>query len=147
MCSRRTVMQQPHGSLRAFLLFLALSAGCSSFAPEAPEQNEDGIRRRPRPVAPDAGAGDAGAGDAGAGDASAEEASVGDGSAAGRTVQAASCNGADVQAALDRAVDGDTVLVPAGICHWSSTVSVAAKGSLTIRGAGSPSTLGGGDAT
>lgn len=59
----------------------------------------------------------------------------------GATIQAASCSQADVQAAIDAAADGDTVLVPAGSCTWTTTqamtpaVSIANK-TLTLQGAG-----------
>ncbi len=63
------------------------------------------------------------------------------------TINAASCNARDMQAALNKAQDGDTVLIPAGTCHWQSTVSVAVPGTLTIMGAGSQTIRGGGDQT
>ena len=50
-------------------------------------------------------------------------------------VHATSCSQADVQAAIDAANDGDTVLVPSGSCTWTAPVSFANKG-ITIRGAG-----------
>ncbi len=42
--------------------------------------------------------------------------------AGGNTIHAASCNATDVQAAIDQAVDGDTVKVPAGTCTWTTPV-------------------------
>jgi hypothetical protein len=50
-------------------------------------------------------------------------------------INATSCSQADVQAAIDSAVDGDRVLVPAGTCTWSSQVLVQNKG-ITFEGAG-----------
>jgi hypothetical protein len=40
------------------------------------------------------------------------------------TVNAATCNSADVQAALNAATDGDTVVVPPGSCAWATTVTM-----------------------
>ena len=37
---------------------------------------------------------------------------------------AASCNQKDVQAAIDTAFPGDTVLIPTGSCVWSSRLSI-----------------------
>ena len=48
---------------------------------------------------------------------------------------AASCSRADVQKALDAAQDGDTVVVPAGICSWKKQVGVAGK-AVRLKGAG-----------
>jgi hypothetical protein len=62
------------------------------------------------------------------------------------TVSAASCSQANVQSALSQAVDGDTVMIPAGTCTWTSTVSVSGK-AITVMGAGSQSIVGGGDVT
>jgi hypothetical protein len=63
------------------------------------------------------------------------------------TRTAASCNANDVQAALNQASAGDTVVIPAGTCRWSTGVVWEAPANVTIQGAGSPSVLGGGDAT
>ncbi|MEM7816251.1 MAG: hypothetical protein QXN71_03970, partial [Candidatus Aenigmatarchaeota archaeon] len=38
------------------------------------------------------------------------------------TITAASCNQEDVQAAIDQAQDGDTVLVPEGECVWGNSI-------------------------
>ncbi len=52
------------------------------------------------------------------------------------TTNAASCSNIDVQAAINRAAPtGDTVVVPAGSCTWTSTVTIVNKG-LTLQGAG-----------
>lgn len=64
------------------------------------------------------------------------------------TINAASCNLSDVQAALNKVTaDGTTVLIPSGTCTWSTTLTYTASNSLTILGSGSQSTPGGGDAT
>lgn len=43
-------------------------------------------------------------------------------------ITAATCGNADVQTAINSAIDGDTVIVPNGSCSWSSGVSVSGKG-------------------
>jgi len=59
------------------------------------------------------------------------------------TINAASCSQADVQAAINSAVDGDTVNIPAGTCEWGAgntfinvnkkvTLQAAGKGQTTI---------------
>lgn len=50
------------------------------------------------------------------------------------TINAASCERAEVQAAVDTAQRGDTVVVPPGICKWGTTVWVTK--SIAIQGAG-----------
>ena len=57
----------------------------------------------------------------------------------GRGINAASCVRDDVQAAINLAVDGDIVAVPAGECTWSSGVSLS-KG-ITLQGAGMSETI------
>ncbi len=57
----------------------------------------------------------------------------------GNNVYANSCSQEDVQAAIDSANDGDTVIVPAGSCVWNKTL-VITKG-LAVRGAGIDKTL------
>jgi len=59
-------------------------------------------------------------------------------------VDAASCAQADVIAAIDQAVDGDTVTIPSGTCHWDSGMTLT-KG-IHLRGSSSESvtvTMGG----
>ena len=63
------------------------------------------------------------------------------------TIMATSCNASDVQAALNQASAGDTVLIPAGTCRWSTRVSWTAPPDVTLRGAGDLSVIGGGNAT
>jgi hypothetical protein len=46
-----------------------------------------------------------------------------------------SCANTDVQNAINSAAAGDTVLVPAGNCTWTSAVTISGK-ALTLRGAG-----------
>ena len=65
-----------------------------------------------------------------------------------QTINAASCNSTDVQAALNSvAADGSTVNIPAGTCAWTATVTYNQKYSTTILGGGSQSSIGGGDIT
>ena len=58
---------------------------------------------------------------------------------------AASCNAGDVQAAMNAAAAGDTVVIPAGSCTWSSQVSWNApantvlEGQTVCTGSGAPS--------
>jgi hypothetical protein len=51
-------------------------------------------------------------------------------------VNADSCSQADVQTAIDAAVDGDRVLVPSGTCTWGEPVVVPDSKKLTLQGAG-----------
>jgi hypothetical protein len=53
-----------------------------------------------------------------------------------QTVPAASCSSANVQTAINSAVEGGTVTIPQGTCTWTSGVNVSGKG-ITIKGAGS----------
>jgi hypothetical protein len=50
------------------------------------------------------------------------------------TIPAASCTAADVQAAITASTSGDTVLVPAGNCTWSTVVTVTRD--IKLQGAG-----------
>lgn len=59
--------------------------------------------------------------------------------AIGNIINAASCEQADVWAAINSAIDGDTVMVPAGTCIWSATLSII-KG-ITLQGSGMDSTI------
>jgi hypothetical protein len=68
-----------------------------------------------------------------------------DGRAAVRA--AASCSASDVQAALNQALDGDTVQIPAGTCGWSGPLQWSAPPNVTVLGAGNLAVRGGGDAT
>jgi hypothetical protein len=52
------------------------------------------------------------------------------------TVNAASCTQSDVQAAINSASSGDTVLVPGGSCSWSGTVTVPNTKQITLSGGG-----------
>ena len=56
-------------------------------------------------------------------------------SAEAATIAAASCSSLHVQTAITSAAAGDTVVVPAGNCTWTSTVRITSK-ALTLRGAG-----------
>lgn len=63
------------------------------------------------------------------------------------TISAASCSYSDVNSALDRASNGDTVLVPPGTCTWSTTmdfdtnISGGTNKYLTLQGAGIDQTV------
>lgn len=65
----------------------------------------------------------------------------------GNFVYAASLSATDVQTALNAAVAGDTVVLPSGSATWTTQVSWTAPANVTLKGAGSTSTRGGGDAT
>jgi hypothetical protein len=53
-----------------------------------------------------------------------------------QTINAASCNTADVQTAINTATEGQTVSIPAGACTWTTGVSISGKG-ISVTGAGS----------
>jgi len=58
------------------------------------------------------------------------------------TITAASCSQADVQAAINSAATGDTVLIPAGNCTWGSTsAQVVVNKGITLQGSGKDSTV------
>lgn len=61
------------------------------------------------------------------------------------TYTAASCNWSDVNAVINgpthTAVTGDVILIPAGTCTWTSTLSVSVN--ITLQGTGTPNTLPG----
>jgi hypothetical protein len=56
------------------------------------------------------------------------------------TRTAASCSRADVGTAVNSAADGDTIVIPAGTCTWSTNLTITNK-ILTIQGAGMNSTI------
>lgn len=56
------------------------------------------------------------------------------------TRTASSCSSSAVQTAINSSSSGDTVLVPAGNCTWSSTVVIPAGKDITLLGAGIDST-------
>jgi hypothetical protein len=51
------------------------------------------------------------------------------------TVTGGSCSSRDVQLAIGSATNGDTVVVPAGSCTWTTQVTISGK-ALTLQGAG-----------
>jgi hypothetical protein len=61
-------------------------------------------------------------------------------------IAAASCAEADVQTAVDSAEAGDTVLIPAGTCSWTTALVWTAPANVTLAGSGS-AVQGGGDTT
>lgn len=65
----------------------------------------------------------------------------------GATINIPSLDRATVQSYLDDAVEGDTFILPSGTSNWSSQLNVTLPANVTIRGAGSGSTRGGGDST
>src|SRR5688572_13496595 len=60
--------------------------------------------------------------------------------ASGATINAASLSSADVQTAINSAVDGDTVQMPAGSATWSTMVTWTGKG-IHLKGAGTNATI------
>ncbi len=62
--------------------------------------------------------------------------------AAGNTITAASCSQTDVQAAINQASNGDTVIIPSGTCTWSSqvtdSVGIILQGQSVCAGSGDP---------
>jgi hypothetical protein len=65
----------------------------------------------------------------------------------GNTITANSLTAAEVQRVMNLAVAGDTVVLPAGTGHWTTAVGWTAPANVTLKGAGSLTTTGGGDAT
>ncbi len=57
------------------------------------------------------------------------------------TITAASSSRAHVQAAIDAAASGDTVVVPPGNSVWSTGVSIPNFKKISLRGAGMESTI------
>jgi len=63
------------------------------------------------------------------------------------TIIARSCSQTDVQAAINSAVSGDIVIIPAGSCTWTSpytwkaSVSIPNTKKITLRGMGTDSTI------
>jgi hypothetical protein len=62
------------------------------------------------------------------------------------TFTAASCNRSDVNSVINgpthTAVNGDTIIIPAGSCTWTSGITISGKG-IDITGTGTPNTGGG----
>src|SRR6266853_2189011 len=56
------------------------------------------------------------------------------------TKTAASCSRADVGTAVNSASDGDTIVIPAGTCTWTSNLTITAK-VLVLQGAGMDRTV------
>jgi hypothetical protein len=55
--------------------------------------------------------------------------------AAGATIYARSCNSSEVQAAINAADEGDTIIMPAGSAAWTQPVTILNK-AITLKGAG-----------
>lgn len=68
-------------------------------------------------------------------------------SAVAATIQAASCSQTDVQSAINRAVTGDVVVIPAGNCTWTDTytwkapVFISSSTKISLQGAGMDATI------
>jgi hypothetical protein len=62
-------------------------------------------------------------------------------SAQGATINAASCEQTDVQAAIDSANSGDIVIIPSGECTWSGSVSIPDAKKITLQGSGYNNTV------
>jgi len=62
------------------------------------------------------------------------------GEAASTTLQAKSCSFADVKTKADAATNGDTVIIPKGICTWTSSLNITNK-SVSFVGAGKTETV------
>ena len=60
-------------------------------------------------------------------------------SAHASTITSPTCSQSDVQNSINSAASGDTVLVPAGSCTWSSSVNITKA--ITLTGTGSANTL------
>jgi hypothetical protein len=60
---------------------------------------------------------------------------------AAATINATNCSSAAVQAAINAAVDGDTVVIPSGTCTWTSGVTISGKG-IKLQGSGSGRIIG-----
>ena len=59
--------------------------------------------------------------------------------ASSATITAASCSASDVQAAINSANPGDTIVIPPGECTWTSQVTV--DKAITLHGSGIDSTV------
>src|SRR5678816_383203 len=59
--------------------------------------------------------------------------------AAASDISARSCADSDVQTAINSSSTGDKVVVPAGTCTWTATVSIGKD--ITLQGAGQTSTI------
>src|SRR3989344_1236101 len=56
------------------------------------------------------------------------------------TITAASCSSTDVQNAINSASHGNTVVIPAGTCVWTTSVKIPGK-AITVQGAGVGKTI------
>src|SRR5262249_30319157 len=61
------------------------------------------------------------------------------GSTASKVTTAASCSQTDVQAAINLASTGDTVVMPSGTCTWTTRMNI--NKAITLRGAGTGQTI------
>lgn len=65
---------------------------------------------------------------------------MGGSAAEAATLNASSCNLNAVSSVVTSAVDGDTVVIPAGTCSWSGPLSISEK-SITLKGQGPGATV------
>ena len=56
-------------------------------------------------------------------------------------INAASCSSSDVQSAINSASTGDRVIVPAGTCAWSVTVTIPSTVGITVLGSSGAATI------
>ena len=55
---------------------------------------------------------------------------------------ATSCSESAIQTAINSAVNGDRVLIPAGTCIWTTQVTIPSTKGITLQGAGIGTTNG-----
>lgn len=63
------------------------------------------------------------------------------GNSMGATINAASCNQSDVQSAVNSAIDGDIINIPAGACNWGDNYVSWAEKNISVFGAGIDKTV------
>jgi len=59
----------------------------------------------------------------------------------GVTISAKNCSDSNVQSAINLSSNGDTVLVPAGNCNWSYSVTIPSSKGITLKAAGTSETI------
>lgn len=62
-------------------------------------------------------------------------------SAEGAVYYASDCSSSAIQAAINKAADGDTVSIPSGNCTWTGSVTMPNTKGLILQGAGSSNTI------
>jgi hypothetical protein len=125
--------------LSPFVVLPACGLGCSGAdTPGSDATDESAIRHRRSPDsgAPDSAAADASRDVAVTPDSGSDAGPAPDSGPSGPTIYAASCNVGAVQAAIDQASDGYTVVIPNGACSWSSGIATSKQ--ITLTGASAP---------